>query len=136
MKFKAHSKHSQMLEINLVPMMDVLMTILTFFIILSMTYTSQLSVKVTLPTADKGVSQEKTPDPLVVGLNQGGEILLEDKPANEEQLIAKMQVYLAKSPQGAIVLKADRKLAYEKVVQLLGRMRDIGGDRVSLAIDK
>jgi len=136
MKFKAHSKHSQMLEINLVPMMDVLMTILTFFIILSMTYTSQLSVKVTLPTADKGVSQEKTPDPLVVGLNQGGEILLEDKPVNEEQLIAKMQAYLAKSSQGAIVLKADRKLAYENVVQLLGRMRDIGGDRVSLAIDK
>ena len=33
------------------------------------------------------------------------------------------------------ILNADHKLPYEKVIQLLGRLRDIGGDRVSLAID-
>jgi biopolymer transport protein ExbD len=46
-----------------------------------------------------------------------------------------MQDYLRKYPNGAVVLNADRKLSYEQVVQLLGRMRDIGGDRVSLAIE-
>jgi biopolymer transport protein ExbD len=46
-----------------------------------------------------------------------------------------MQDYLQKNPNGAVVLNADRKLPYEQVVQLLGRMRDIGGDRVSLAIE-
>jgi biopolymer transport protein ExbD len=42
---------------------------------------------------------------------------------------------LQKNPQGAVVLNADRKLPYEQVVQVLGKMRDIGGDRVSLAIE-
>jgi biopolymer transport protein ExbD len=42
---------------------------------------------------------------------------------------------LQQHPQGAVVLNADRKLAYEEVVQILGKMRDIGGDRVSLAIE-
>jgi biopolymer transport protein ExbD len=46
-----------------------------------------------------------------------------------------MQAYLKQHPQGAVILNADHKLPYEQVVQLLGKMRDIGGDRVSLAIE-
>jgi biopolymer transport protein ExbD len=46
-----------------------------------------------------------------------------------------MQAYLQQHPEGAVVLNADRKLPYEEVVKVLGKMRDIGGDRVSLAIE-
>ncbi|HEY9596842.1 MAG TPA: biopolymer transporter ExbD [Cyanophyceae cyanobacterium] len=125
-------------ELNLVPMMDVLMTILTFFIIISMTLTAQQgAVNVTLPSADNGVSQQKTPDPFVVSLDSQGRLFAgnSNKPISEEQLTSPIQEYLQGHPQGAVILKADKKLSYEKVVQLLGKMRDIGGDRVSLAIE-
>jgi biopolymer transport protein ExbD len=46
-----------------------------------------------------------------------------------------MRAYLSKNQLGSIVLKADRNLPYEQVVQVLGKMRDVGGDRVSLALD-
>jgi biopolymer transport protein ExbD len=136
MRFKSQQKSSQMPEVNLVPMMDVIMTILTFFIIVSMTLTSrQNSVNVTLPSTDQGLSEQKTPDPLVVTINQQKQLFLGKQPISEAQLAEPMKAYLQQHPQGAVVLNADRKLAYEEVVQILGKMRDIGGDRVSLAIE-
>ena len=136
MRFKTQRKSSQMPEINLVPMMDVIMTVLTFFIIVSMTLTNrQNAVNVTLPSAGNGASEQKTPDPLVVSLNPQGQLYLGNQPISEAQLVQPMQAYLQKNPNGAVVLNADRKLPYEKVVQLLGKLRDIGGDRVSLAIE-
>jgi biopolymer transport protein ExbD len=137
MRFKSQQKSSQMPDVNLVPMMDVIMTILTFFIIVSMTLTAeQGAVNVTLPsTGGAGVSKQKIPDPLVVSLSQQGQIFLENKPVSEAQLAVPIKAYLQQNPEGAVILKADKNLPYEKVLQLLGKMRDLGGDRVSLAID-
>lgn len=136
MRFKSKQKTSQMPELNLVPMMDVIMTILTFFIIVSMTLTNkQNAVNVTLPSAGSGLSEQKAPDPLVVSIDPQGQLFLGEDAITEAQLVQPMQAYLQKNPQGAVVLNADRKLPYEKVVQVLGKMRDIGGDRVSLAIN-
>ena len=123
-------------EVNLVPMMDVIMTILTFFIILSMTLTNQQNaVNVTLPSAGNGLSEQKTPDPLVVSINEQRQLFLGKQQITEAQLAQPMQAYLQQHPEGAVVLNADRKLPYEEVVKVLGKMRDIGGDRVSLAIE-
>ncbi|HEY9652582.1 MAG TPA: biopolymer transporter ExbD [Coleofasciculaceae cyanobacterium] len=136
MRFKSQQKTSQMPEINLVPMMDVILTILTFFIVVSMTLTTQQgAVDLTLPSTDSGTSQQNTPDPLVISLNQKGQLFLGSQTVSETQLAQPIQAYLQKNPQGAVILKADKNLPYEKVVKLLGTMRDIGGDRVSLAID-
>lgn len=137
MRFKSQHKSSQMPEVNLVPMMDVIMTILTFFIIISMTLTNrQNALNVTLPSANSGLSdQKKTPDPLVVSLNPQGQLFLRTQQISEAQLAEPMKAYLQQHPEGAVVLNADRKLPYEQVVKVLGKMRDIGGDRVSLAID-
>jgi biopolymer transport protein ExbD len=128
------TQHSQIPEVNLVPMMDVIMTILTFFIIVSMTLTNQKALNIPLPRADQGGSEMKLPDPMVVGLNLQGQVLLEGKAASDTDLAQRMQAYLTKNPQGGIILKADQKVTYEQVAKLLGKMQEIGGERVSLAI--
>ncbi len=136
LKSRFRASTSQMPEINLVPMMDVLMTILTFFIIISMTLTAQQqSVNIDLPSTNAGANTVNTPDPLVVGLTNQGVLAIANNPVTEAQLSQQMQVYLQTNPNGAVVLQADKKLPYEQVVQVLGKMRDVGGDRVSLAID-
>lgn len=136
LKSRFRASASQMPEINLVPMMDVLMTILTFFIIISMTLTAQQqSVNIDLPSTQAGVNDLKTPDPLIVGLTNRGTLEVANKPVTDAQLSQQMQAYLQANPKGAVVLQADKKLPYEQVVQVLGKMRDVGGDRVSLAID-
>lgn len=137
MRFKSQQKSSQMPEVNLVPMMDVILTILTFFIIISMTLTGQQrSVDINLPSTNAGASNIPVADPLIVGLNQQGQVLLNNQQASDAQLNQQMQTYLEQNPKGSVILKADKKLPYEQVIQVLGKMRDIGGDRVSLAIDE
>ena len=136
LKSRFRASTSQMPEINLVPMMDVLLTILTFFIIISMTLTAQQqSVNIDLPSTNAGANTVKTPDPLVVGLTNQGVLAIANNPVTDAQLSQQMQAYLQTNPNGAVVLQADKKLPYEQVVQVLGKMRDVGGDRVSLAID-
>ncbi len=136
MRFKAGKQGTEMPHLDLVPLMDVILTVLTFFVLASLALTRQQAVDVNLPGTSAGATQQKTPDPLVVGMNQQGEILLGNRPANEAELEQQMQSYLAKNPKGAVILKADQSLAYEQVVRVLGEMRDVGGDRVSLGVDQ
>ena len=96
----------------------------------------QNALNVTLPSANSGLGeQQKTPDPLVVSLNPQGQLFLGTQQISEAQLALPMKAYLQQHPEGAVVLNADHKLPYEQVIKILGKMRDIGGDRVSLAID-
>ncbi|NDJ16508.1 ExbD/TolR family protein [Myxacorys almedinensis] len=135
MKFKHQNHGSQMPELNLLPMMDVIMTILTFFIVVSMSLTKFQSVDALLPSTEKGISQETPPDPLVVGMTRQGQVMIDNTTANDTQIAQQVVNYFQKNPKGNIVLKADKSLPYEKVVQTLGILRDVGGDRVSLAIE-
>ena len=136
MRFKNQQRDSSMPEVNLIPMMDVLMTVLTFFILTSMSLTGERLASVNLPGAGAGVNEKEPTKPLEVGLNQQSEILLEGKTASVTQLTEQMQSYLAENPDGAIVLKADRNLPYQKVEELLKQMSKIGGINVSLAIER
>lgn len=134
MQFKSEQQDGQMPDVNLVPMMDVIMTILTFFIIVSMTLSDFQSVSVPLPNTDKS-SKEKLPEPLVVVMNKQGQISLRNQPISQDQLAQQVVSYLQKNPKGAVVLRADKQLTYEKVVQIFSAVQGVGGDRVSLAVE-
>jgi biopolymer transport protein ExbD len=136
MKFRSRKPKSGVVEVNLIPMMDVLMTVLTFFIIVSMTLTSQRSIDVQLPqTGEASDNSAIAPDPLVVSLDLRGQVLLEQQPVSQAQLMEQIQTYLDERPEGVVILKADRTLDYQKVVEVLAVMQRVGGDRVSLAIE-
>ena len=131
---------SQIPEVNLVPMMDVLMTVLTFFIIISMGMTGQQLLNVRLPKAVPGddiveETQIAQVDALVVGLDNGGKIILDNEPVTFNQLSQRVRSYFAENPDGKLVLKADRELTYKDVSGLLTDLRAIGGNRVSLAVE-
>jgi biopolymer transport protein ExbD len=122
-------------EVNMIPMMGVMLVVLAFFVFVSMTLTSQQGFDVELPTAAVGGKKMEAPDPFIVGMNQQGQILLEGQTVTPAQLEDKVVTYFEKNPQGTVLLKANRELAYDKVVAVLQTIRDIGGDRVSLAVE-
>lgn len=138
MRFRNRQTRSQIPEVNLVPLMDVLMSVLTFFIIISMTLTGQQVLQVTLPTSNTAsTDKNKVPqqaNPLIVGLTLKEEIILDNQPVNSGKLTDRISAYIDKNPQGKIILSADRKLPYSKVSALLKKMGKMGGDRVSLLL--
>lgn len=141
--FKERQQNAPLPEINLVPMMDVLMTVLTFFILLSMTLTGQGIPNVFLPKVQDGtgaggegdVSPEKTLKRLMIGLNNRGEIVLKNQVVNEEQMNAEIQNFVSENPEGIVTLNADRSLDYQQIDSLLVKIQEVGGTQVSLAIE-
>jgi biopolymer transport protein ExbD len=140
MRFRAQQqRQNSMPEVNLVPMMDVIMTILTFFIILTMTMSNFQSVDIRLPgrgdSKSAGAGGDKPTEPLIIGLNIQGQLSSKQTgPIDRSQLTQQIQAYLQKAPEGVVILNADKDVPYEQVVQVLSVMRDVGGGRVSLAI--
>lgn len=60
---------------------------------------------------------------------------LNGQPTDMDSLKVQMEAYLGRNPDNIVFLLPNQDLPYEQVMQLLGEMRDIGGDRVSLAIE-
>jgi biopolymer transport protein ExbD len=129
------SRQSDMPDVDLVPMMDVLMSILTFFIIISMTLTGQQVADIELPKAESGVNRAIPAKPMIVGLNNQKQIRVDSVTIDQDTLAAKMVDYLSNNETGTVLLKADKSLSYEDVLGVLSVMREVGGDKVSLAIN-
>ncbi|MGF1478743.1 MAG: ExbD/TolR family protein [Cyanophyceae cyanobacterium] len=131
MRFKSDRRQA-VPTIDLIPMLNVMMSVLAFFVLVStLLATAPLGFDVILPT-DEATPQEASP--LLVTLNTE-QILLGEQSVDRQQLEAQMQAYLATNPDGAVILVAEPDVPYERVIQLLAEMRQIGGERVSLGIE-
>lgn len=130
---------SQIPEVNLVPMMDVLMSVLIFFVVISMSMTGVAINGVILPTsvdnADESASGEKESPPLTMGLDSQSTLTIEGKTTEVDSLAPIVQSYFQENPDGSILLKADRELPYDNIADLLTQLRQVGGKRVSLAVE-
>lgn len=130
---------SRIPEVNLVPMMDVLMTVLIFFVIISMSMSGIAINGVTLPqsveNADEADSDAAENLPLVMGLDSQSTLSVEGEPIEIEALPVVVRDYFQANPEGSILLKADRALPYENIADLLVQLRRVGGKRVSLAVE-
>jgi biopolymer transport protein ExbD len=131
---------SRIPTVDLVPMMDVLMTVLIFFVVVSMGLTGVQINGVVLPRSVDGTdpssaeSERETP-PLAVGLTAQGALVLDGDPTDLSALAPAIQTYFAENPNGSILLKADRALPYDDIAALLIELRKVGGSRVSLAVE-
>ena len=136
---RRRSPASKIPEVNLVPMMDVLMTVLTFFIIISMTLTGRQLIGIEIPEnvegTDAEVDAEVQVEALIIGLDSNGNIILEDEQISFQQLTQRIRTHFAENPDGTLLLKADKNLPYGDVAVFLTNLRDIGGNRVSLAVE-
>ncbi|MEA5463233.1 ExbD/TolR family protein [Leptothoe sp. PORK10 BA2] len=137
MGLRSRHESSGIPEVDLVPMMDVLMTVLTFFVIISMELSGVQIFGVSLPQAVSGVDEEvlEKAEPLVIGLRDDGQTVYEDEAVTIPALAPIIQEYFAENPEGFVLLKADRTLPYADVAKLLADLRSIGGKKVSLAVE-
>ncbi len=139
MRFKSARSSSQLPELNLVPMLDVLMTVLTFFIVISMFLTVDKNVNVELPSSPGSqppLPSEALPAPLIVQLRLDGAIAVNSQPIDPTQLNAQVEAYLGSSEKGIVMLQADPQTPYQSVIETLEALKELGGARVSLAIDE
>ncbi len=118
-------------RIELIPLIDVVFCILIFFILASLQLTRQQAISINLPQSSTSALQ--TQKSLIVSIDSAGTIYVDQQPVTQDNLYYTMQGFQKENPDGLMVLYADRSATYDSVIQLLDKMRSIGGDRVALA---
>lgn len=126
------SQHDQgEVRIEIIPLIDVIFCILTFFILGAVGLSRQQAIGLDLPRASTGAPQMR--EMFMVSLDDLGQLYVEKQPVSQDQMFNALQNYHQYNPSGLIVLHASRNASYNDVVQLLDILRTVGGDRVALA---
>jgi len=118
-------------RIEIIPLIDVIFCILTFFILAALGLTRQQAINLDLPKASTGAPQMR--EMLVVSIDQVGQTYVEKEPVTRDQLKGILLNYRRSQPDGLMVLNASQLVSYNEVIQVLDLLRSVGGDRVALA---
>jgi biopolymer transport protein ExbD len=138
MRVGARHPKSGIPQVDLVAMMDVLMTVVTFFVVLSMTLNGQQVGDIKLPedvnTEKESTQSEAKLKPFLLGINSQGQLVHEGNVIPSTELVKALQTYFKEKPEGTIMVLADKSLSYRKVSQILQGLRKMGGKEVALGV--
>lgn len=120
-------------EINLIPMIDVLLVILIFLMVTT-TYSKFSGLEINLPTADAQQPQDK-PNEIDVVITASGSVLVNKTPV--AGAVEAIGVALRQAAQGAnepvIIINADAKAAHQSVIDVMQAARNAGLSHISFA---
>ncbi len=117
------SQDEVMSEINMTPLVDVMLVLLIIFIITVPVLTH--SVNVDLPRASN-VPNEVKPSTVQLAVNAQGEVFWNERKVSAEELAAELKTAAAAQPQPEIHLRGDRTVAYEHVVKTMAAVQSAG----------
>ncbi len=136
MAFSLHSggngrrgRYRPLSEINVTPMVDVMLVLLVIFMVTAPLMTSGVSVD--LPKTD---AQQLNADsePISVTIDAQGQIYLQNDKVDLDQLVAKLQSAAQSNPDRRIFVRGDKDLAYGRVMQVMGTITQGGFTKVAL----
>ena len=128
-------------EINVVPYIDVMLVLLIIFMIT--TPLLEQGVKVDLPQAQTGQGEQVVQDkqtPIQVTVDKDGLYYFDfetyrsekDKPEDAERLIALTRVALEKAPDAPVVVRGDKAVPYQAVIDAMALLQQAGAKKVGL----
>jgi biopolymer transport protein ExbD len=110
-------------EINMTPLVDVMLVLLIVFIIT--VPVMKHSVDVDLPRATS-TPQDTRPDTILLSVNAQGEYFWNERPISEQELLPRLQAEAGREPQPELHLRGDRDARYERVAQALAAAQRAG----------
>ena len=120
-------------DINITPMLDLAYVLVVIFII--MTTASVQGVKVDLPKGSSTVSLA-VPKTKVIAVANDGQVFIDAIPVSLAELEAKLRDAKAVTPDLTIVLKGDRGVQYEKIMNVLDLCGHVGITSIGLAAQR
>ncbi|MGF1458441.1 MAG: ExbD/TolR family protein [Leptolyngbyaceae cyanobacterium] len=125
-------------QVDLIPMLTVMMGVLAFFVVVTLTLGSEEKIDMKLPAAQSEDQPAPTSStlPFIVEMEANGGFQVNNEPIDKDTLKVRMEAYLNADEDNVVYLLPNRELPYEQVIQFLGEMRAVGGDRVTLAIEE
>lgn len=118
-----------MADINITPMVDVMLVLLVIFMVTAPMLMA--GVHVDLPRS-KAPKIDPQPKPIVVTMALDGALYVGDDKVDRGNLLLRLSELKTKGGDAAAYVRADAKIAYGDVMQLLGQIGEAGFTRISL----
>jgi len=115
---------SEMAEINVTPLVDVMLVLLIIFMIAAPLL--HPGIEVALPSADAPALPLRVEDPLVVSINRDGIVYLQETPVHPSQLVERLLPVLEARGDDTVLIKGDREVDYGQVVEVLDILQQGG----------
>jgi biopolymer transport protein TolR len=126
-------RYKPMSEINVTPMVDVMLVLLVIFMVAAPLLT--VGVPVELPqTKAPAITEQK--EPLVITVNSQGKLFLQNSTVGDDELIPRLQAITKNNPQADIYVRGDRAISYGRVMEVMGMVSAAGFSKVSLITEQ
>jgi len=121
-----------MSEINMTPLIDVMLVLLVIFIITAPLMTS--SLKLDLPKAEGG-GASNAPAFLALAIDAEGRLFLGDEAAQRAQLVQRAREAALRDPATEVQLRADSRVPYGRVAEVIGWLQEAGLSRIGFVTE-
>ncbi|MEO8419870.1 MAG: ExbD/TolR family protein [Hyphomicrobium sp.] len=121
--------YKPMAEINVTPFVDVMLVLLIVFMVAAPLMVQGVPVDLPKTSATK---LEKVRKPMVVTLAPDGAIYIRDEQIDRSTLVNRLIAMRSQEGDTVVYVRADRKIPYGEVMEILGRVGETGYQRVSL----
>ncbi len=125
--------HAPMSEINVTPLVDVMLVLLIVFMVAAPLLT--VGVPVDLPETKAGPVSEEV-EPLTISITKDGALYLQDTKITQKALIPRVQAVLGQKPDTRIYVRGDEQVDYGKVMVIMGLLNEAGFTRIALITDQ
>lgn len=131
---RRHHRQRVMSEINVTPMVDVMLVLLIIFMVSAPLLT--VGVPIDLPQSQaKTIDQDK--EPLTLSVNDKGKVFLQNDEIGVDNLLVKLKA-IAETRGGndaRIYVRGDKNVNYGTMMQIMGRLSGAGFHRVALVTE-
>ena len=125
--FNDNGHQAPMAEINVTPMVDVMLVLLVIFIITAPLFTH--AVKLELPTASSAPAPEK-PETITLSINAEGKLFWNNNSVSLDELGTRFATASQKKPQPELQLRADKSTRYEVIAQVMSAAQTNGMTKI------
>jgi biopolymer transport protein TolR len=119
-------------QINVTPLVDVMLVLLVIFMVTAPILQQGVAVDLPKTRAAALTAQEQ---PLVVGLTVDGAVYLNDNPLPVDELRRKLEAISRERPEQRVFLRADAKVPYGDVVRVIAAVKEAGIERLGMVTE-
>lgn len=130
--FNDNKQQAPMSDINVTPMVDVMLVLLVIFIITAPLFTH--AIKLDLPNAQASAAPQK-PETVSLSIDGEGRIFWNNDPIEQKDLGARLAQEAQKEPQPEVQLRADKATRYEVIAQVMSAAQSNGITKLGFVTD-
>ncbi|MFN0182857.1 MAG: ExbD/TolR family protein [Aquabacterium sp.] len=131
-RMQRDAARAPMSDINMTPLIDVMLVLLVIFMITAPLMTS--SLKLDLPRAD-GARPTDAPQFVTVAVDPQGRLFWGDEPVEPDALRLKVREAAVRNPATEVQLRADKTVPYGRIAELIGIVQTGGLARIGFVIE-